>query len=309
MVIENRSTEVDMNLASSYIPALTAIIKVLLLLAILTAMQKLGMPIHQSITSCAVCLYIDRNLTNHFIVDTNACAVCTLISVAVNATRVGLEIDTTIVNYVVSALWCFCACFFICDLHRSFERTLPVFEINMLFTSFFCGLHGFLSMTTEGDMFLYIRALLFTTFTVCWVYTERMHQVRDKQHFSFSPCLDRFGLILLMDWYAVIAFSVLVVCLLLWRQSKWIESRHNLTDEEFLNQSPYITRINSVELPYSEPFSIDNSFKKLPHEIGGKKNIGTGRPILEKVAEDEEIDVLAAFMLAKENTRKGSHRN
>jgi hypothetical protein len=307
------STTVDMNLASSYIPALTAITKVVLLLAMLTSMQKLGMPIQQSITTSAACLYIDRNLSLHFIVDTNACALCTLIAVAVNATRMGLDLDTTIVNYVVGGLWCMCSCFFICDLHRSFLRTLPVFEMSILFTSFFCGVHGFLSMTAEGDMFLYIRAILFTFFTVCWVYSERLHQVRDKQHFSFAPCLDRFGLILLVEWYAVLAFSSVVLCLLLWRQSRWLDSQRDLISENNKNDEtqvhvPHRTITNSVDLTYGPTFPNEPIFKNISYEPAGKNSIGVIRPTIEKIGEEDEGDVFAAFLIAKENARKGSHR-
>jgi hypothetical protein len=307
MNLDTSSTVVDMNLASSYIPALTAITKVLCLLFVLTSMQKLGMPIHQSITTCAAVLYVDRKLSLSFIVDTNACALCTLISVAVNATRVGLDLDTTITNYIVGALWCLSACFFVCDLHRSFMRTLPVFEMSIFFTSFFCGIHGFLSMADEGDMFLYIRALIFTSFTVCWVYTERLHQVRDKQHFSFSPCLDRFGLMLLVEWYVFIAFSCVVLCLLIWRQSNWVHSEQVTIDEEIQLQVPHKMITNSVDLT-SPPFTNENFLKKASQEPVGKGSIGSIRPMVEKGTEEEEIDVFAAFLIAKENARKGSHR-
>jgi len=308
MHLDTSSTAVDMNLAASYIPALTAITKVVFLLFVLTSMQKLGMPIHQSITTCAAVLYVDRKLSLNFIVDTNACTLCTLISVAVNATRVGLDIDTTVTNYVVGALWCLCACFFICDLHRSFMRTLPVFEMSILFTSFFCGVHGFLSMAAEGDMFLYIRAMLFTSFTVCWVYTERMHQVRDNQHFSFSPCLDRFGLILLVEWYVVVAFSCVVLCLLVWRQTTWVESEKVIIDGEMQLEVSHKIITNAVDLTSCTPFSNEIICKKVSHELVGKTSIGVVRPTMEKVPEEEEIDVFAAFLIAKENARKGSHR-
>ena len=308
MSSDNSNTAVDMNLASSYIPALKAIIKVLFLLTALTTMQKLGMPINQSIITCTACLYVDRNLSKKFILDTNACAFCTLIAVTVNATRVGLDLDTTIANYVVSALWCLCACFFVCEMHRSFQSTLPVFELNVLFTSIFCGMHGFLSMTAESDMFLYIRAMLFTFFTICWVYTERLHQIRDKHHFSFSPCLDRFVLILLVEWYAVLAYSCVVLCLLIWRQSKWLDKQRDTTDIEVQSLEPHRLITMPSELSYTTPFVNEIVFKKTPHDALIKSLPGVIRPTIEKVGEEEEIDVLTAFLMAKENARKGSHR-
>jgi hypothetical protein len=295
------SSAIDMKLASSYVPAVTAMLKVLLLLAILTTMQRLGMPLNQSIISCAVCLYIDRNLSSYFIVDTNACALCTLISVAVNATRVGIQLDTTISNYIVSTLWCLAACCFVCDLQRSFSGLLPIFEISILVTGFFCGVHGFLSMPEEGDVFMYIRAMLFTCFTVSWVYAERMHQVRDRQHFSFAPCLDRFGLILLVQWNVVLIFSSVVLCILIWRQSRLYDKTQPTTDEEIKVQ------VIKVQTPHRNVASSIDAFETVAKPLNGLM-----RPMVHnasyEVTDAEEMDVYSAFQQAKENARKGDLR-
>jgi hypothetical protein len=301
MSIDN-SNVIDMKLASSYIPALTSVVKVLLLLIVLTTMQKLGMPLSQSIITSAVCLYVDRNLSLHVIMDTNACALCTLITITINATRVGLELDTVLTNYVVSVLWSLCSCCFICEVHRSFMP--PIAEMSMLVTAFFCGVHAFLSMRIEGDIFLYMRAILFTVFTVVWVYSERMQNVREKPHVSFTPCLDRFGLLLLIEWHTVLVFSCVVLCILLWRQSRLHTNRCENFDEGLKPRHPHKNSVY-MESPYSPAYPDEAVFKKTCPEILTPPAVGD---LHVDVPDREDIDVYAAFLMAKENCRNRVYR-
>ena len=98
---------VDMSLASSYLPGIYAMLKVLVLLSMLSIMQKIGMHIDQAIIVCTACLYIDRCISLRYILDTGACALCALISVCVNASRIGIEGEPGLVNlYQLRGLWC-----------------------------------------------------------------------------------------------------------------------------------------------------------------------------------------------------------
>ena len=302
MSIDN-SNVIDMKLASSYIPALTSVVKVLLLLIVLTTLQKLGMPISQSIITAAVCLYVDRNMSAHVIMDTNACALYTLITITINATRAGLELDTVLTNYVVSALWSLCSCCFICEIHRSFMP--PIAEMSMLVTAFFCGVHGFLSMRIEGDIFLYIRAILFTMFTIVWVYSERMQNVRDRPLVSFTPCLDRFGLLLLIEWHTMLVFSGVVLCMLLWRQSRLHTNRCEQSDEALKPHHPH--KINTVYMdpPYSQAYPNEAVFKKTSPEILTPIAAVDSRV---DVIDVEDVEVYAQFLMAKENCRNRVQR-
>ena len=72
---------IDMSLASSYLPALLSLLKTVMLLAALTIMQKLGMDIDQAVIVCGACVYLDRCLCIYYIMDTNASALCVLLSV------------------------------------------------------------------------------------------------------------------------------------------------------------------------------------------------------------------------------------
>jgi hypothetical protein len=302
MSIDN-SNVIDMKLASSYIPALTSVVKVLLLLIVLTTLQKLGMPISQSIITAAVCLYVDRNLSLYVIMDTNACALYTLITITINATRVELELDTALTNYVVSVLWSMCSCCFICEVHRSFIP--PIAQMSMLVTAFFCGVHTFLSMPIEGDFSLYMRAILFTVFTVGWVYSERIHNIHAKPCALFTPCLDRFGLLLLIEWHTVLVFSGVVLFMLLWRQSRQQTSRCEKFDEEFTLHYPH--KNNTVYLGLSNSQGCPNEVvcKKTSPEILTPFPTGASRA---DVTDGEELDVYSAFLIAKENSRKGVYR-
>ena len=302
MSIDN-SNVIDMKLASSYIPGVASMVKVLLLLTVLTTMQKLGMPLSQSIITTAVCLYVDRNLSSYVIMDTNACAMYTLITISINATRIWLELDTTLTNYVVSALWSLCSCCFICELHRSFVP--PIAEMSMLVTAFFCGVYTFLSMPIECDFCLYIRAILFTVFTVAWVYSERMQNVHDRPHVSFTPCIDRFGLLLLIEWHTVFVFSGVVLFMLLWRQSRPHTNRCEQFDDGF--KLHYTHKNNTVysDPPFSHAYPNDVVLKKTCPEILAPLPAGVSSV---DVMDGEEIDVYTAFLIAKENCRKGVHR-
>ncbi|KAJ1466005.1 hypothetical protein T484DRAFT_1756995 [Baffinella frigidus] len=268
------ASPIDLSLASSYLPGIYAMLKVMLLLATLNITQKLGMQIDQAIIICAACLYIDRCLTIRYILDTDACALCVLVSVCVNAARIGLHGEPGVVNMIISIIWACVSNLILCDAHRHVLRHVPFPGLLHVVTSALCAVHGFLYMDTELDVVAYTRGLVFCALCVLWVYTLNQRDLRDAYNDCFSSCIDRFAVILLIDIYVAVLYMVIALVVIMWRYRQSYQ----------------------VNVPSADVVSeVGTSFK------------GSAGVVSDVEYPPDDMDVHTAFRLAQENARKGHH--
>ena len=89
---------IDLSLAASYLPGIYALLKVLLVT--LHLLDTLNVGKDQEVIVSVACLYVDKCFSIRYILDTGACAVCVLLSLCVNTSRInswrrtwGYELD------------------------------------------------------------------------------------------------------------------------------------------------------------------------------------------------------------------------
>jgi hypothetical protein len=265
---------IDLSLASSYLPGIYAMLKVLVLLSVLNITQKLGMQIDQAIIICAACLYIDRCLTVRYILDTDACALCVLLSVCVNASRIGLHGEPGVMNIIISIIWVCVSVLILCDAHRHLLRYIQIPGILHVLTSSLCALHGFLYMDTELDAIAYTRGIVFCVLCVLWVYTLNQRDLRDAYNDSFSSCIDRFAVVLLVDIYVSACYMLIALVVIMWR--------------------------------YRQSFQVNVPSADVVCEMGTSFK-GPTAIVSDTEYPSDDMDVHIAFRLAQENARKGVH--
>jgi hypothetical protein len=275
----SKSVVVDLSLASSYLPGIYAMMKVLVLLSALNIMQKLGMHMDQAIIVCAACLYIDRCTSLCYIMDTGACALCVLISVCVNASRIGIDGEPGVVNLTLSICWVVVSVLILCDSHRSIMRNVQVPGIINFVTSSFCAVHGFLCLDVEIDVIAYMRAFVFTVLAVLWIYTLNLRERRDMCNDSFSSCVDRFAVVLVADIYVSGTYTIIACMVIAWRH----------------RQSCVSTHVPVAEVVCDVASTVRNVDRR-----------GVSAVAIPEIDADE-MDVHVAFRLAQENARKGVH--
>jgi hypothetical protein len=283
---------VDLSLASSYLPGIYAMLKVLVLLSALNIMQKVGMHMDQAIIVCAACLYIDRCTSLYYILDTGACALCVLISVCVNASRIGISGEPGIVNMSLSFAWVLVSTIILCDSHRPLMRNIQIPGIIHFITSSFCAVHGFLCLDSEVDVIAYMRAVVFTILTILWIYTLDLRQRRDMCNDSFSGCVDRFAVVLVADVYVSGVYAILACIVIAWRHQR----------SGILVHAP-IAEVVCESPPTAWPSDRREGVATVwPNERRGVSSIP---PMIE--TDPMEMDVHVAFRLAQANARKGVH--
>ncbi|KAJ1465988.1 hypothetical protein T484DRAFT_1757010 [Baffinella frigidus] len=280
---------VDMSLASSYLPGIYAMLKVLVLLSMLSLMQKLGMHIDQAIIVCAACLYIDRCTSLRYILDTGACALCVLISVCVNASRIGISGEPGLVNMSVSVAWVVFSVLILCDAHQPILRNVQITGIVHLLTSSFCAVHGFLSLDVEIDAVAYIRGVCFTALSVLWIYTLNLRERRANCNDSFSSCVDRFAVILVADAYVSGVYMALACVVIIWRYRLSFVPVH----------------VASVPSQPVEVVCDSATVRGADRRVWHGGDVRVDAPLEIEYPYPEDMDVHVAFRLAQENARKG----
>ena len=288
--VHDETRPVDMSLASSYLPGIFAMLKVFVLFSMLNVMQKLGMHIDQAIIVCAACLYIDRCISLRYILDTSSCALCVLISVCVNASRIGVEGEPGVVNISVSIAWAVVSTLIMCDAHQSLLRTVQITGIVHLLTSSFCAVHGFLAVDVEIDAVAYLRGVCFTALSILWIYTLNLRERRANGNDSFSSCVDRFALVLVADAYVSGVYVLISFILVMWRyrvayMPTHVAAGHSQSGDVVCEVAP----MRSAE-------------RRVWH--GGDTRVDTTQ---QEFDYPEEMDVHVAFRLAQENSRKGNY--
>jgi hypothetical protein len=277
--IRSNSGGVDLSLASSYLPGIYAMMKVLVLLSALNIMQKLGMRMDQAIIVCAACLYIDRCMSICYIMDTGACALCVLVSVCVNASRIGIDGDVGIVNISISICWVVVSALILCDSHLFMLRNVQLSGIINGVTSSFCAVHGFLSIDVEMDWIAYMRAFVFAVLAVLWTYTLNLRFRRDMSNDSFSSCVDRFAVVLVADIYVSAMYTIVACVVIAWR-----------------HRQSYVMPVSVAEVVCDVGASVPTvRLERRAVSTAVIPEIDTG-----------EMDVHVAFRLAQENARKGA---
>jgi hypothetical protein len=270
---------VDLRLASSYLPGIFSVCKVVMLLAALNIMQKLGISMEQGIIVCAACLYIDRCVSVRYIMDTGACSLCVLISIAVNASRISLDGQPGMASIVCAVTWAAISLCILHEFHRPVIRFVQVPGIIHIVTSSLCVLYGFMPHDLEVDAIAYSRAVVFAVLCVLWVYTLSLGEVRDKFTYSFSGCVDRFALVLVADFYVVTVFSFIAIAAIGW-QCKATFWKNQL--------APTGVLVGPEPVWAASGHKLSNS---------SSEDVG--------IIDDQEVHT--AFRLAQENARKGSH--
>lgn len=284
---------VDLSLASSYLPGIYAMLKVLVFLSALNIMQKLGMHMDQALIVCAACLYIDRCTSICYIMDTSSCALCVLVSVCVNASRIGIDGEPGIVNMSISFCWFIVSILILCDVHRSLmRRNSQMSGIVNFITSSFCAIHGFLCLDVEVDLIAYMRAVVFTTLTVLWIYTVKLRQ-RHDMYDSFSNCVDRFAVVLVADVYVGGAYAILACLVIAWRYQKSNTHTHVPLAEVACEPAAVVWPVERRDI-------VSTTWTA---ERRGISNNTPTPPDTDPV----EMDVHVAFRLAQANARKGVH--
>ena len=286
-----KPTVVDLSLASSYLPGIFAMLKVLVLLSALNIMQKLGMHMDQAIIVCASCLYIDRCTSVCYILDTGACAVCVLISVCVNASRIGIGGEPGIFNMALSVCWFLVSTLLLCDVHRSMGRNLQIPGMINFITSSFCAIHGFLCLDVEVDAIAYMRAVVFTSLSVLWVYTLNLRDRRDLPQESFSGCVDRFSVVLLADIYVCGAYTILACMIIAWRH----------------HTQNVCTRTPVADIICETPTTVWPAERRDSPATSWTAERRAISTTLLPEAEPMEMGVQTAFRLAQANAKKGVH--
>ena len=285
-------TVVDLSLASSYLPGIYAMLKVLVLLSALNIMQKLGMHMDQAIIVCASCLYIDRCTSVWYILDTGACALCVLISVCVNASRISIGGEPGLVNMSLSLCWILVSTLVLCDVHRSFAKNVQIHGMINVITSSFCAVHGFLCLDSEVDAIAYMRAVVFTILTVLWIYTLNLRDRRDLSHESFSGCVDRFAVVLVADIYVCGSYAVMACIIIAWRHHTPNLCEHPQAPEIVCEQPTMVWPAERRDSPASS-------------WTAERRVVSTAAPVSEN--DPMEMDVQTAFRLAQANSKKGVH--
>jgi hypothetical protein len=281
---------VDMSLASSYVPGIFAMLKVLVLLSVLNIMQKLGMHIDQAIIVCAACLYIDRCTSLRYILDTSACALCVLISVCVNASRIGIEGDPGALNVAVSVSWSVVSLLILCDAHQAILRQVQVAGIVHLLTSSFCAAHGFLAVDVEIDFVTYLRGVGFTILAVLWIYTLNLRERRENND-SFSSCVDRFAVVLVSDAYVSLVYAVVACLVVVWRYK--------------LSSVPM--QATTIQSPSVDVVAENTNNVRTADRRWHANDLRTEAPLEIEYPYPEDMDVHAQFRLAQQNAKKGNY--
>jgi hypothetical protein len=320
MVASLGPAAVDLSLASSYLPGIYTMLKVLVLLSALNIMQKLGMHIDQALIVCAACLYVDRCTSVCYILDTGGCALCVIVSVCVNASRIGLDGEVGVVNLAVSISWVVVSVLILCDSHRSLPGFVQIPGMVHLFTSSFCAIHGFLCIDVEIDAIAYLRAVMFTTLSVLWVYMLHLRERRDAHNDSCASCVDRFAVVLVADAYTVGVYALVACIVIVWR---YRQSRPPVvevacsgaavwdTDEtrEVRDSANWGNERRDANVWGADRRDANAAAWNVERRDGSgswstERRAGSIAPEHENA---DDIDVHVAFRLAQENARKGVH--
>jgi hypothetical protein len=269
---------VDLRLASSYLPGIFSVCKVVVLLASMNIMQKLGIHLEQAIVVCAACLYLDRCLSIRYIMDTGACSLCVLISLGVNASRISLSGQPGIASIIFALVWAIVSMMILYDMHRPVMRYVQVPGIVHVVTSGFCVACGFMVLDLEIDAIAYTRAISFAILCVLWVYTLSLNDLRVTFSDSFSGCVDRFAMVLVSDIYVTSVYVLVAIISIAWQH------RSNTLQQQ--QQTPPVGVVVCADMNWGTP---------------GPKNSSADNSV------SDEADVHIAFRLAQENARKGVH--
>jgi hypothetical protein len=272
---------VDLTLASTYLPGIFAICKVVVLLASMNIMQKLGIHMEQAIFVCAACLYLDRCLSIRYIMDTGACSLCVLVSIGLNASRVSLGGEPGVVSMVSSVVWTVVSVLILYDIHRPVMRYVQIPGVVHLVTSCFCVAYAFIDLDLEIDGIAYTRAVAFTVLCVLWVYTLSLSELRETFNDSFSGCVDRFAMVLVADIYVVSGYVLIAIVSIVWQHRTNLLQKHQTV--------PAVGMVVGSDLVWG------SSVQKNPAYVSSDNG------------SSDDVDVHAAFRLAQENARKGNH--
>ena len=268
---DEKHVSIDLRLASSYIPGILSICKVVVLLASMNIMQKLGVHLEQAIVVCAACLYLDRCLSIRYIMDTGACSLCVLISIGVNASRISLGGELGLGSVVCALIWAVVSALILYEAHRAVMRYVQIPGIVHFVTSCFCVTYGFMSLDLEPDAIACTRAISFAVLCVLWVYTLSLGELRETFNDAFSSCVDRFAIVLVADIYVVSGYVIFAIGFIAW-QHKWNSSQQHAPPAGVVVSSDVVWGLHG-----------------------------------ERQQTDEDVDVHAAFRLAQKNARKGNH--
>jgi hypothetical protein len=275
----NVGVSVDLRLASSYLPGIFSVCKVVMLLAALNIMQKLGVRMEQAIIVCAACLYLDRCLSIRYIMDTGACSLCVLISVGVNSSRVSLDGEPGVGSVICALVWAAVSVLILYDVHRPLIRYTQTPGIVHVLTSSFCVLYGFLTLDLEIDAIAYTRAIAFAVLCVVWVYTLSLGGLRETFNDSFSSCVDRFAMVLVADIYVTSGYVLFAIVSIGWQY-----------------------RSSLLQQQTSPPVGV-----VMTETVWGSSGLKNSASMCDDIAKPDDIDVHTAFRLAQENARKGVH--
>jgi hypothetical protein len=272
---------VDLKLASSYLPGIFSICKVVVLLASMNIMQKLGIHMEQAIVVCASCIYLDRCLSIRYIMDTGGCSLCVLVSIGVNASRVSLRGEPGIASITCSVIWAVVSVLILHDMHRPVMRYVQIPGVVHVVTSGFCVAYAFMALDLENDAIAYTRAVAFSVLCVLWVYTLSLGELRETFNGSFSGCVDRFSMVLVADIYVTSIYVFVAIVCIVWQHRSNLLQQHQTPPSAGVVVTSDLVWGSSV--PKNSVYAVSDN------------------------GSTDDVDVHTAFRLAQENARKGNH--
>jgi hypothetical protein len=208
--------QVDLTLATTYVPALRALVETVLLLLNLQICAAADMLSYsQIIVVTAAVLYFVRAEWRTDIIDATGCAIVVLLAVVINTWRTELYDGRIFVHHAVDFVWMVAALLLVLDDVVVIPLINSQHWLHTTITAVFLAMHAFMALSMEDTFTLYLRGGAFTFLSVAWTYTSYLKLSPGRV--TLHECLHRFVLVLLAEWYISMLFILLALAAIITR--------------------------------------------------------------------------------------------
>jgi hypothetical protein len=208
--------QVDLTLATTYVPALRAMVETILLLLNLQLSAATDMLSYsQIIVVAAAALYFVRAEWRTEIIDATGCAIVVLLAVVVNTWRTELYDGRVFVHHAVDFAWMVVALLLVLDDVVVIPLLSSQHWLHSMVSAAFLAMHAFMALSLEDTFTLYLRGAAFTILCVAWTYTSYLKLSPGRV--TLHECLHRFVLVLLAEWYISVLFILLALAAIITR--------------------------------------------------------------------------------------------
>jgi hypothetical protein len=203
--------EIDLALASTYLPGLKALIQTTAILIFMHLLETHNFTFAQACIVSGSVLFADRLSFPSRILDANGMSCAVLIAYAANAARSELNDGLVLLHLIFDCFWSFTAIILQAQHLFPSEISLNVryFIKSMapLVFSFFLGAHAFIAFQEESVVAYYIRGCGFIIASVIATYSNLSQHV-EIECISFSTTIQLFTPALYIDWHLCVLFLV-----------------------------------------------------------------------------------------------------